>query len=1236
MKPEPQIRIVVSSRLDDFSLLLANCLLLFLVVGLQARAAQGPSDQSSSSSADQHYEQGVQFLSQEQWQSAASSFEETLKADARRADAENGLGVALGKLGDQKGSENAFHRAIEIDPGYAEPHYNLALWLQELGDIQQAIAELNTAIKLRPDYEAAQLALGSVFQQLAEPKKSAEIFKAVVQEDPRSAEAHNWLGVAYAQENDLLDAIAEFQQAVDLDSEYLEAYNNLASALARAKRFDDAVRVFHSALTRAPKNVELRLNLSRALRGKGNLDAALIELRSILKDADNAQAQCEIAEILEQKHDFNGAIESAEKALASSPAMDNAYVALGFALRGQAAVVSKNRPAHSHASSSEAQNSYDSGRGLLAARNITGAEAEFEKAVRADPTWAEAQNLLGFALGQSGDLQTAIDHLRKSVALDPSLATARYNLGVALWYAGQQPDSLTELRTATRLDPAFAEAHSFLGMTSEQNGQLDDARQYLQRAISVNPDLLGTRVDLGIVLLKKSQSEAAFEQFQWVVNKESTEQIPDTELAVDAVQAWIKQHADDAFAHDTLGLLLGKAGSDSQVVIEQFRKAIQLRPAFAEAHNHLGLALIQTGGDDEAIKEFREAIRLNPHYAEAHENLGATLTSRNDDEAITELERAISLQPDSVKAQYNLAMAYLPKYGVDKEIEQLQKVIALDPKFAEAYYSLGKALMQKGQLQEAISLLRQAVALDPMSGPTHYQLGLALSRTDKAEEGKLELDKGLKLTADDERNRKADALKAQAKLEIDKGETQQAAETLGKLVELLPDFADGHVTFAQTLAKLGDLQHSTTEYKRSLELDPNLYAAHLGLGQILLTKGNLPDAESSFREAIRLRPSSADAYDELGLVLSQERDENSAAAAFQKALQLDPGNAEAQKSLDLIRNRNASSAQTPFGNATSSVSSLSLRTSTGELLPIGTDDLDQIKNFEAAIGNDKIDEVEPLVSTYLQGHANSWRAHYIEGYLLFRMRKVGDSIRELSKSLELNVDDPEAHKILAKDFVIIGQVDYALTELQQAKRLKPESAEIHYSLGEIYSAKDMLPESKSEFMAAIQRDPTYAEAYNALGFTEESLDHDPAALEAYKKAIEVADKKGFKYDAPYINLSAYYNRLGNPELALQFARKGIELNSKSDLAYYQMAKAYESRHELEQAAEALAKAISIMPSSAQYFYVLSQVDRKLGKQKESTEALQSFERLKHEAELVDNKILENRQRPTPGPEATKQ
>ena len=453
-----------------------------------------------------------------------------------------------------------------------------------------------------------------ILQKTGDTDKAVELFKAVLQEDPRSAEAHNWLGVAYAQKNHLLDSIAEFQQAVDLNPEYLDAYSNLASTLARAKRFDEAVRVFRSALALAPQNVELRLNLSRALRGKGSLDAALSELKSILKDGDNAEAECEIAEILRQKGDFRGAIEASEKALTLRPGMGNAYENLGLALQGESATrVPQHNGSQRHAPSSEAKDRYDAGRELLSQGEMQGAEKEFEKAVEADPNWAEAHNLLGFVLGQLGDLPAAIDHLRKAVGLDPALATAHYNLGVALWYGGQRPESISELHTALRLDPAFAEAYSFLGMASGQTGELDGARRYLERAISLNPDLPGPHIDLGIILLKTGQSAAAFEQFQSVVNKDSADQIPDLELAVDAVQEAIKQKADDPLAYDTLGLLLGKAGSDPQAVIEQFQKAIQLRPTFAEAHNHLGLALIQTGDDEGAIKEFREALRFNPN-----------------------------------------------------------------------------------------------------------------------------------------------------------------------------------------------------------------------------------------------------------------------------------------------------------------------------------------------------------------------------------------------------------------------------------------------------------------------------------------------------------------------------------------------------------------------------------------------------------------------------------------------
>src|SRR3984893_15457495 len=110
--------LVLFSRFNLWPLL-AGCLLSLLLT-LQAKAVP-----DTSTPADQYYEQGVQALRREQWKSAVSSFEETLKLDPKRADAENGIGVALGKLEDQQGSQAAFQRAIKMDPAYAEPPYNL-------------------------------------------------------------------------------------------------------------------------------------------------------------------------------------------------------------------------------------------------------------------------------------------------------------------------------------------------------------------------------------------------------------------------------------------------------------------------------------------------------------------------------------------------------------------------------------------------------------------------------------------------------------------------------------------------------------------------------------------------------------------------------------------------------------------------------------------------------------------------------------------------------------------------------------------------------------------------------------------------------------------------------------------------------------------------------------------------------------------------------------------------------
>src|SRR5262249_17256711 len=150
--------------------------------------------------------------------------------------------------------------------------------------------------------------------------------------------------------------------------------------------------------------------------------------------------------------------------------------------------------------------------------------------------------------------------------------------------------------------------------------------------------------------------------------------------------------------------------------------------SYAEAHNNLGLVLMQSGDNEKGVGEFRQALRLAPEFAGALGNLGAALVASQPAEAIRLLEKAVSIQPGYVRAHYNLALAYAQssEHGVNKAIPQFKKVIDLDPSFAAAHLELGKILFQRNSAPDAIAHFREAVRLDPKLGAARYQLGLAL------------------------------------------------------------------------------------------------------------------------------------------------------------------------------------------------------------------------------------------------------------------------------------------------------------------------------------------------------------------------------------------------------------------------------------------------------------------------------------------------------------------------------
>jgi tetratricopeptide (TPR) repeat protein len=979
---------------------------------------------------------------------------------------------------------------------------------QEAAKAPPPVSELQAAIKRDPSNAKLHIALGLAYWDRNDYPRALTAFRRAVKVGPRSAEAHNWLGVALSEKTDFPGAIAAFRKAIALDPKYGRAYTNLGAALVRSSDFAGAAAVFQQALSLEPNSLAAHMNLGLALREKGDPEGALEHLRRVAAgDPANAGVQYELGQTLRQSGDLAGAIAAFEKAIEIEPELREGYYGLGLALKEQSASARKPRPS----ASSPADDLSRRAQEAAARGELSAAREQLTGALRLDENHAESHHLLGFILGQEGDLSAAVPHLERAVALRPESAEAHYSLGVALWYGGSRDKALSELRQSVTLDPAAGASHAFLGTALRENGDLPGARASLQRAIALLPPTAAVLVDLGITYLRAGQPDKALGQFEAGLNV-STPSVPapDWDSAIAGLRTWGRTGGElPAEAHNILGRLLGRNGAPSRDVAAEFRDAIRLRPDFAEAHNHLGLVLIQTGEDEAGIASFREAVRISPDYAEAHANLGAALTPTNAEAAIRELEKAVALAPASASAQFNLAVAYGASGtpGHAKEIQQLRKVIQLAPAFARAHLALGKALLRDGKVSDAVAALQEATRIEPKSGEARYQLGLALARAGRQEEATAELQRGRDLVAADDRNQRA--------------------------------------------------------------------ALDVAEGRAALEKGELEEAAAKFRRAIQLRPDLSDARRYLAQVLEKQAD-----------------------------------AKPRFGNA-----------ATASAAPAGVevDDASRIAELEGFIRESRFKEVEPLLAEYVrQRPASSW-GWYALGYSLFAQQKIGESIKALAKSLELDIRNAEAHKILGRNLMIIGRFDAAQLEFEQALRYKPDSAEAHYNLGKLFSVQDNWEPARKAFEAALRIDPSYIEALDALGFALEALGDDAAAVAKYEKAIELNQTRTGSFSSAHVNLSAYYNRTGDPDKALEYARKAIEFDPKSDRAWFQKGRAEERRGNLDAAVDALSQAITLNQRVSSYYYVLATVYRRLGWTDESRKALEVFKRLEQESTELEKK-----------------
>jgi tetratricopeptide (TPR) repeat protein len=249
---------------------------------------------------------------------------------------------------------------------------------------------------------------------------------------------------------------------------------------------------------------------------------------------------------------------------------------------------------------------------------------------------------------------------------------------------------------------------------------------------------------------------------------------------------------DNYQAHNLLGVALQQE-NDLAAAHASYRRALEIKPDFAEGLINLGTLLGELGRLDEAASLFRLALRVNPRQAgaRAHTGLGAVLEKQGDfPGAVSHLKEALRLEPEFAEAYNNLGVVYEKQGDPQVSREAFETAIRLSPDYALAHMNLGGTLQRQGDLEGAVDHLRRAVRGQPDLLEARFKL---------------------------------------AAVHAARGELRDAVAQFERVLETDPGFAEAHYNLGAVLAGMGEVDRAVAHLERALALDPDYELARRAL-----------------------------------------------------------------------------------------------------------------------------------------------------------------------------------------------------------------------------------------------------------------------------------------------------------------------------------------------------------------------------------------------------------------------
>ncbi|MXV77490.1 tetratricopeptide repeat protein, partial [Candidatus Poribacteria bacterium] len=614
-----------------------------------------------------------------------------------------------------------------------------------------------------------------------------------------------------------------------------------------------------------------------------------------------------------------------------------------------------------------------------------------------------------------------------------------------------------------------------------------------------------------------------------------------------------------------LGHIYKRLGRDTEAV-NTYKRAVALAPDNYYTHFALGQAFAALLQHENAINSLKQSATFAEKTQDAtpeemtaiYKALGKSYFRRDRvDEAITAWIKIAEIDPQNIFARTELADLFIEQELYEQAITQHQAIIQLktdDPyRKCLSQREIGNIYEIKGDYQKAIQSYDTALSLTVPGNWLRKDLQhriIGIFATDSDWKGLIKYYQQKLETTPNE----PELLGLLAAAYIENQQTEEGINVYRKGLELAPTDSTLRLNLIAALRNDEKFAEAATEYEVLSEQDPDDFGIYRELGELYIQVDDEDSARKTYQQMIDRDPNSASTYLTLAEIYTGNEWLEDAIAAYQKAISLAPNNLDYIAYFGEFYLRQGSRDKAIETWNMMVASNLGIAENYERLAKLLS-----TKNFhtEAITVSRKAVELKPDVYEYRKELAqrlmktgefeeaqktfteaaklapNAFFAEEMDNQRIELYRRQGtllEKIEAVEVALEESgLTDTEIftqQKRLAKMYLKLGNVTYALEVLLKAKADKPDDVIVNRWLAEVYIKQNRRDDANAIYMHLIQIDSANAREYYtniaqshlhvmdfeaATASAKQVIAHSPRNPEGHKMLAEIA-KQSSNYD----------------------------------------------------------------------------------------------------------------------------